>query len=120
MKPRTTPLKVTPEQFHEKFPEVDEINTYGAIDYACPDCGSRGPFSVEVTDFVWLTDECGFGRARQLTETGAPNTMCEKCEFVGSGFIINGLDDYLTKLSEASNFIAGTSADHNPSKENPA
>jgi len=97
---------MTPEEFHAKFPDMDEINVGCTVDYACPHCGSRGPFFVEVRDFVELSDEGGYSVPYQLEETFAPNTECMDCKYVGGNFIVEGLDDYLAKLSEASDPIA--------------
>jgi hypothetical protein len=38
--------KVTPELFHQK--SYARINCRGLTDWACPACGSRGPFDIAV------------------------------------------------------------------------
>ena len=98
--------EMTPEQFHKKFPEVDGINVHCTVDYACPKCGSRGPFYVEVSARVELSDEDGYSTPDELQETFKPNTECCRCCHVGGGFIIHGLDEFLSRLSEQSEAVA--------------
>lgn len=95
--PPSEPARMSPEQFHAKFPDVD-INTDCARDYACPSCGGRGPFRVEVTDFVDLSDENGYSFPSELAETDTP-PRCLDCDYKGADIILPGLDEYLERLA---------------------
>jgi len=94
-----SPLPITAEQFHSKFPRQLEINSDCAVDYGCPVCGSRGPFRVEVRDFVTLSDDGGYSFPDELQETER-DPRCLECGYSGPGFHIDGLDEFLAKLSE--------------------
>jgi hypothetical protein len=96
---KNEPQAMTPEQFHEKFPTVMEINKGCVKNYACPHCGSRGPFSIKVVAFVELADDVGFSLPYQLEETDAP-ALCLDCDSEDPCLIIDGLDEFLAKLAK--------------------
>ena len=91
---------MTPKKFHKKFPSVHQINSSCAIDMACPACGNRGPFFVEVKTFVELTDEDGYGPADRFEELEGSMVECGQCGSQGSDFLIEGLDEHLSKIAE--------------------
>lgn len=86
------------EDFLEKFPDTDIVNDNCLVDMACPTCGSRGPFRIEVRtlvefgdngttdidgDMQW--DENSFCRCLECDDT------CGTVEL----FMVDGLDRHL-------------------------
>jgi hypothetical protein len=66
---------------------------------ACPVCGNRSPFTVQVTTFVELTDETGYGSSDGFEELEGSMVECDECGHQGFDFLIEGLDDYLSKIA---------------------
>ena len=90
---------MTPQEFHKKFPSVHQINSRCAIDMACPACGTRGPFNVQVKTFVELTDETGYGPSDRFEDLEGSMVECGQCGNQGSDFLIEGLDEHLSKIA---------------------
>ena len=90
---------MTPQEFHKKFPSVHQINSRCAIDMACPACGTRGPFGVQVGTFVELTDEDGYGPASGNFYELEDSMVTCGCGNLDSDFLIEGLDDYLSEIA---------------------
>jgi hypothetical protein len=90
---------MTASEFHEKFPHQDEINSNVLTDVACPNCGSRGRFSIECSTTVLCGDDGTEDDGDHLWE----DTSSCSCRSCGHGatvadFTIEGLDDFLSEL----------------------
>ncbi len=77
--------------FRKRFPNAG-TNDNCLINVACPKCGSRGPFCVEIRTCVDMED-MGTGDHGDTEPTGR-YTECKGCGHTGrdSAFYIPGLD----------------------------
>lgn len=83
---------MTDEQFRARFPDAPTNNNCLA-NVACPNCGSRGPFRVEVKTVVTMHDNGTEDHGD--TESTGGYTQCLACgsEGVDADFYIEGLDE---------------------------
>lgn len=93
------PQDLTPELFHEKFPTAP-INCGRLLDWACPECGSRGPFDLAVQAWAPLSDS-GFGKPFDLEDLWGRTMFCPGCHCTVPRTVIEGLDAYLRSLADA-------------------
>ncbi len=95
--PRKIPM--TPEEFHTKFPDQDEINDTCLEDVVCPRCGSRGRFNITSVT-VATVDDNGVDYHGDMEWEDNSSCACNSC---GHGatvkdFTIEGLDEFLKSL----------------------
>jgi hypothetical protein len=87
---------MTPKQFVKKFPEANWINQNCLEDIACPHCGNRERFSVEVTTHMEIVDD---GTDDHGDTEWDDESHCRCCDCNEDGavkdFKIPGLDAYL-------------------------
>lgn len=91
--------EMTPELFHQKFPTA-RINRRRLVDWACPDCGSRGPFDIPVQAWAPLS-ESKLGRPYGPEDVGGRTMLCSACSTIVPRTKIEGLDAYLQSLAAA-------------------
>jgi hypothetical protein len=90
---------MTPQEFNEKFPHQSEINSNSLEDMACPECGSRGRFSIACTT-TCLFDDSGSEDDGDHEYDEKSSCSCRSCGHGGTvaDFTIEGLDDFLSEL----------------------
>lgn len=100
--------------FRETFPEA-EANDNCLKNIACPECGSRGPFTIFAASSFLMTDN-GVEDAGDIEFDKNAAIMCMACRKTDNvdGFTIDGLDD--TKPDEN---ILMPEDDRSPNPEDP-
>ena len=93
-------MQMTAKQFIKKFPDA-EINENCLEDIACPQCGSRGGFSIQFTGTCDAYDD-GTEDAGDHEWDADSDCSCNSCDRASSVkyFAIEGLDDALRELQE--------------------
>lgn len=77
--------------FRKRFPDA-ETNSNCLVDVACPECGNRDSFRVQVVTVVEMSDDGTDGH--EDTENTGRFTQCVSCGHEGrdSLFHVEGLD----------------------------
>lgn len=81
------------------------VNANALKDLACPDCGSRGPFCIDMGSGITVHDAGATVSAEDLYWDFNSYCRCEECDSDGEvkHFTFDGLDDLLAeKASKAS------------------
>ena len=88
------------KQFLRKFPDA-ERNTNCLTDMACPKCGNRERFNVEVKTIMELQD-MGSGDHADIEHDATSFCQCLECAEEGTvaDFTIEGLDDEIESRRE--------------------
>ncbi len=89
-------IPLTPETFRDKFPNQAERNKNCLADMACPECGSREPFTIEVTCFARTYDD-GIEQTEDSDWSALSACACRNCGYDATvqHFIVTGLDQHL-------------------------
>lgn len=93
---------MTPQQFHEQFPTNTTTNANCLLDIACPRCGQRDRFFINANVTVEVTED-GTGDIEQGFEWDeTSHCLCGECKYGNwlAGFMIAGLDDFLSKKGD--------------------
>ena len=93
-------MKLTIEQFLENFPNAAP-NANCLEDTACPHCGNRDLFHIEVKTVMEVTDGGTDTQGDVEWEETSP-TVCKDCEATGTlaDFTFDGLDDAIREKRE--------------------
>ncbi len=99
--PKRKPRKLTARQLTEKFPDL-RPNDNCLTNIACPECGNRDPFRIEMKSVFTLRDDGTDGY--EDTDWGR-NAYCQcgECKHEGKvrDFAFPGLDDLLRSANES-------------------
>ena len=87
---------MTAKQFMRKFPTVREINENTLVDFACPECGSRGRFEITATS-TFTMDDHGADGYSDIEWDDDSSCSCRACGHGGTvkDFEVKGLDEAL-------------------------
>lgn len=88
---------MTVHTFITKFPDVEEINTNSLVDLACPKCGDRAAFYIQVTAGALVCD-MGVDETQDPEWDDDSYCRCRNCGHHATieKFTINGLDSFLS------------------------
>ena len=87
---------MTAEAFLQKYPKT-KPNRNSLEDIACPDCGSRGGFEMEVKTTMFVSDEGTDTCSADVEWEGYSWTKCDRCgkASVLDYFTVEGLDQLI-------------------------
>ena len=100
-KSKRDPRRLTARRLVEEFPRL-KPNSNCLTNIACPECGNRDQFRIEMKSMFTLRDDGTDGY--EDTEWGRSNyCQCGQCQHEGKvrDFIFPGLDDLLHTANEA-------------------